>query len=38
MTENKKMGCLPQALFLNAFQLGAESENQVLSREEASTS
>ena len=32
------VGCLLQALFFNAFQLGAESRNQVFSSEEASKS
>jgi hypothetical protein len=32
------MGYLPRELFFNAFQLGAESLNQVFSSEEASTS
>jgi hypothetical protein len=32
------MGYLPRVLFFNAFQLGPESENQVFSSEEASTS
>ena len=30
-TENKTMGYLPRVIFFNAFQLGAESENQVFS-------
>jgi hypothetical protein len=28
-TENKKLGYRPRVLFFNAFELGAESENQV---------
>jgi hypothetical protein len=32
------MGYLPSVLFFNAFQLGAESNNQVFSSEEATTS
>jgi hypothetical protein len=34
----QNMGYLPKVLFFNAFQLGAESKNQVFSSEEASTS
>jgi hypothetical protein len=34
-TEKKKLGYLPRVLFFNAFELGAESENQVFSSEEA---
>jgi hypothetical protein len=34
----ENMGYLPRVLFFNAFQLGAESKNQVFSSEEASTS
>jgi hypothetical protein len=34
----ENMGYLPRVLFFNAFQLGAESKNQVFSNEEASTS
>jgi hypothetical protein len=34
----KKMGYLPRVLFFNAFELGAESKNQVFSSEEASRS
>jgi hypothetical protein len=30
-TKNKTLGYLPRVLFFNAFQLGAESANQVLS-------
>jgi hypothetical protein len=37
-TENKTMGYLPRVLFFNAFELGAESENQVLASDEASSS
>jgi hypothetical protein len=37
-TKRKNMGYLPRVLFFNAFELGAESKNQVLSNEEASTS
>jgi hypothetical protein len=32
-TEKKTLGYLPRVLFFNAFQLGAESVNQVLSNE-----
>jgi hypothetical protein len=32
------LGYLPRVLFFNAFELGAESENQVFSNERASTS
>jgi hypothetical protein len=32
-TENKILGYLPRVLFFNAFELGAESANQVLSNE-----
>jgi hypothetical protein len=32
-TEKKIMGYLPRVLFFNAFELGAESENQVFSNE-----
>jgi hypothetical protein len=35
-TEKKTLGYLPRVLFFNAFQLGAESKNQVFSNEEAS--
>jgi hypothetical protein len=34
-TESKKMGYLPRVLFFNAFELGAESANQVISSDEA---
>jgi hypothetical protein len=37
-TESKKMGYLPRVLFFNAFELGAENANQVLSSDEASRS
>jgi hypothetical protein len=36
-TENKTMGYLPRVLFFNAFQLDAESGNQVISSDEASS-
>jgi hypothetical protein len=36
ITKKKTLGYLPRVLFFNAFQLGAESENQVFSIEEAS--
>jgi hypothetical protein len=32
-TENKTLGYLPRVLFFNAFELGGESANQVLSNE-----
>jgi hypothetical protein len=32
-TKKKTMGYLPRVLFFNAFELGAESANQVLSNE-----
>jgi hypothetical protein len=32
-TESKTMGYLPRLLFFNAFELGAESVNQVISNE-----
>jgi hypothetical protein len=32
-TEKKTLGYLPRVLFFNAFELGAESGNQVLSNE-----
>jgi hypothetical protein len=32
-TESKTMGYLPRVLFFNAFELGAESANQVISNE-----
>jgi hypothetical protein len=31
------MGYLPRVLFFNAFELGAKSENQVISSDEASS-
>jgi hypothetical protein len=37
-TESKTMGYLPRVLFCNAFELGAESTNQVISSDEASSS
>jgi hypothetical protein len=37
ITEKKTLGYLPRVLFFNAFELGAESENQVFSNKEAST-
>jgi hypothetical protein len=37
-TKNKTMGYLPRVLFFNAFELGAESGNQVISSDEASSS
>jgi hypothetical protein len=37
-TEKKTMGYLPRVLFFNAFELGAESANQVTSNDEASSS
>jgi hypothetical protein len=36
ITENKTLGYLPRVLFFNAFELGAESANQVISSDEAS--
>jgi hypothetical protein len=38
ITENKTLGYLPRVLFFNAFELGAESGNQVISSDEASSS
>jgi hypothetical protein len=38
ITKKKTMGYLPRVLFFNAFELGAESENQVISSDEASSS
>jgi hypothetical protein len=35
-TEKKTLGYLPRVLFFNAFELGAESGNQVISSDEAS--
>jgi hypothetical protein len=37
-TKKKTMGYLPRVLFFNAFELGAESGNQVISSDEASSS
>jgi hypothetical protein len=37
-TENKTLGYLPRVLFFNAFELSAESGNQVISSDEASRS
>jgi hypothetical protein len=37
-TESKTMGYLPRVLFFNAYELGAESANQVISSDEASSS
>jgi hypothetical protein len=37
-TKIKTMGYLPKVLFFNAFELGAESANQVISSDEASSS
>jgi hypothetical protein len=37
-TENKILSYLPRVLFFNAFELGAESGNQVVSSDEASSS
>jgi hypothetical protein len=37
-TEKKTFGYLPRVLFFNAFELGAESGNQVISSDEASRS
>jgi hypothetical protein len=34
-TEKKTMGYLPRVIFFNAFELGVESANQVLSSDEA---
>jgi hypothetical protein len=34
-TENKALGYLPRVLFFNAFELGAESANQVISSDDA---
>jgi hypothetical protein len=38
ITENKILDYLPRVLFFNAFELGAESLNQVISNNEASSS
>jgi hypothetical protein len=37
-TDKKTLGYLPRVLFFNAFGQGAESENQVISSDEASSS
>jgi hypothetical protein len=37
-TEKKTLGYLPRVLFFNVFELGAESGNQVISSDEASSS
>jgi hypothetical protein len=37
-TKKKTLGYLPRVLFFNAFELGAESGNQVISNDEASRS
>jgi hypothetical protein len=37
-TSVKTLGYLPRVLFFNAFELGAESANQVISSDEASSS
>jgi hypothetical protein len=37
-TEKKTLGYLPSVLFFNAFELGAECGNQVISSDEASSS
>jgi hypothetical protein len=34
-TEKKTLGYLPRVIFFNAFELGAESANQVISSDEA---
>jgi hypothetical protein len=38
ITEKKTLSYLPRVLFFNAFELGAESANQVISSDEASSS
>jgi hypothetical protein len=38
ITEKKTLGYLPRVFFFNAFELGAESGNQVISSDEASSS
>jgi hypothetical protein len=38
ITKKKTIGYLPRVLFFNAFELGAESVNQVISSDEASSS
>jgi hypothetical protein len=37
-TKNKAFGYLPRVLFFNAFELGAESGNQVISSDATSSS
>jgi hypothetical protein len=37
-TKKKTLGDLPRVLFFNAFELGAESRNKVISSDEASSS
>jgi hypothetical protein len=37
-TEKKALGYLPKVFFFNAFEQGAESGNQVISSDEASSS
>jgi hypothetical protein len=37
-TKKKTLGYLPRVLFFNTFELGAESGNQVISSDEASSS
>jgi hypothetical protein len=37
-TKKKTLGYLPRVLFFNAFELGTESGNQVISSDEASSS
>jgi hypothetical protein len=37
-TKKKTMGYLPRVLFFNAFELGVENVNQVISSDEASSS
>jgi hypothetical protein len=37
-TEKKTLGYLPRVFFFNTFELGAESGNQVISSDEASSS
>jgi hypothetical protein len=38
ITKSKTLGYLPRVLFFNAFKLGVESANQVISSDEASSS
>jgi hypothetical protein len=38
ITKKKTLGYLPRVLFFNAFELGAESGNQVISSDEALSS